>query len=46
MENETHIKKEMLLPSSLINDIEFDELDKELQIVEEKDKNGSTGSKR
>ena len=46
MENETHIKKEMLLPSSLINDIEFDELDKELQIVEGKDKNGSTGSKR
>ena len=46
MENETTINKEILLPSSLINDIEFDELDKELQIVEGKDKNGSTGSKR
>lgn len=46
MENETPIKKEMLLPSSLINDIEFDQLDKELQSFEGKEKNDSTGTKR
>lgn len=46
MENETPIKKEMFLPSSLINDIEFDQLDKELQLVEGKEKNDSTVTKR
>lgn len=34
MEKETPINKEMLLPSSLINDIEYDELDKDLQLIE------------
>ena len=29
-----NFKKELLLPSSLLNDIEFDELDKELQSKE------------
>ena len=46
MENETTINKKILLPSSLINDIEFDELDKELQLIEGKEKNCSTGTKR
>ena len=46
MENETTINKEILLPSSLINDIEFDELDKELQLVEGKEKNRSISTKR
>ena len=45
MEKETqNFQKEMFLPSSLINDIEFDELDKELQskeVQENYEKNGS-----
>ena len=41
MKNETqNIKKEKLLPSFLINDIEFDELDKEMQLKEQKQTNG------
>ena len=37
MENETLIEKEIFLPSYLINDIEFDQLDKELQLKEKKE---------
>lgn len=38
MERETqNFKKELFLPSSLLNDIEFDELDKELQSTEVKE---------
>ena len=31
MERKTHKKKEKLLPTSLLEDIEYDELDKEMQ---------------
>ena len=41
MENETqNIKKEKYLPSFLINDIEFDELDKKMQSKEKNEANG------
>lgn len=42
MEKITHTKKEMLLPSFLLNDIEFDELDKGLQLVPNCKKEDST----
>ena len=32
MEKKSKPKKETLLPTSLLNDIEYDELDKELQL--------------
>lgn len=45
MERETQIlNKELFLPSSLLNDIEFDELDKELQSKEVKENNEINGS--
>lgn len=45
MEKETqNFKKELFLPSSLLNDIEFDELDKELQSKEDKENNEIKGS--
>lgn len=45
MERETqNFRKELFLPSSLMNDIEFDELDKELQSKEAKESNDLNGS--
>ncbi len=41
MDNESqNIKNEKYLPSFLINDIEFDELDKEMESKEKKEDNG------
>lgn len=34
MERNRHKKKEILLPTSLVEDIECDELDKELQLIQ------------
>lgn len=45
MERETqNFKKELFLPTSLLNDIEFDELDKELQSKEDKENKEIKGS--
>lgn len=47
MENETqNIKKEKYLPSFLINDIEFDELDKKIQSKEKNEANGYTNQNK
>lgn len=41
MESQYHFKNNNLLPSFLLNDIEFDELDKELESIENIEANGS-----
>lgn len=43
MENKSlNIENKILLPSSLLNDIEFDELDQGLQLMDRNETNGST----
>ena len=42
MERKPHQKKETLLPTSLMEDIEFDELDKELQLKQIQENNEPT----
>jgi len=42
MERKSHQKKETLLPTSLMEDIEFDELDKELQLKQIQENNEPT----
>ena len=47
MENKNNnIKKEMFLPKTLLNDIEFDKLDKELMLLEKSETIGSTINER
>ena len=46
MENEYNIKSEILLPSFLLKDIEYDEFDQELQILEKKDTTDSINNEK
>ena len=41
-----NLKKEMFLPKTLLNDIEFDKLDKELMLLEKSETIGSTINER
>ena len=43
---ESYTKTEILLPSSLLNDIEFDQLDQKLESIEKLEKNGNTNDEK
>ena len=43
---ENYTKSEILLPSSLLNDIEFDQLDQKLESLEKLEKNGNTNDEK
>jgi hypothetical protein len=43
---ESYKKTEILLPSSLLNDIEFDQLDQKLESIDKLEKNGNANDEK
>ena len=43
---ESYTKSEILLPSSLLNDIEFDQLDQKLESIDKLEKNGNANDEK
>ena len=43
---ESYTQSEILLPSSLLSDIEFDQLDQKLESIEKLEKNGTPNNEK